>query len=69
MIEEMKLKLADLGLVLELKQDDMIDLFDSDELQAYFRTRDLIKLLIPTLTELEQALYKNKVLVIKALLS
>lgn len=62
MIQALRVTLAEVGQVLEGKHDDVFNLFDGDELKAYFRTLDSIRVLIPALHHVEQAMYKNKML-------
>lgn len=62
MIEELREKLCDLGRVLDGKKDEVCEMFDNEQLDAYFRCRDSVKLLIPSLYDLEVALYENKIL-------
>lgn len=54
-------ELGGLGFTLELKEPEVAEMFDTYELQAYFKVRDSIKLLIDNLFLLEQALYRNKI--------
>ena len=61
-LEELKRELIALGNKLEDKQDEVIDIFERTELPTYFRCRDNAWTLAAALYELEQALYRHKVL-------
>ena len=61
-MQELREQLSDLGMVLEHKQEEIGDLFSNEQLRAYFRCLDSLRLLIPNLYELEIALYENKIL-------
>ena len=63
MIQEIRERLGALGLLLDLKEDQVAEMFDSEQLRAYFRCKDAIRMLIPSLFDLERALYENKILV------
>ena len=61
MIEELRRGLVQLEVLLESKADEIANKFATEQLKAYFRTKDAIRLLIPSLYDLEVALYKNKI--------
>jgi uncharacterized protein YcsI (UPF0317 family) len=52
----------DLDLWLKGKETDIALMFEIQELNAYFRVRDYVGVLISALLAFEEALYKNKIL-------
>ena len=62
MINQLRERLAELGKVLNGKQEVFLDMFDTAQLRAYFRCRDSLQALIPALYDLEVAMYQNKIL-------
>lgn len=61
-IDQMRLDLMDLDLWLKGKETDIALMFEIQELNAYFRVRDYVGVLISALLAFEEALYKNKIL-------
>jgi hypothetical protein len=62
-LQDLREKLCDLGRVLDGKKDQVCEMFDSEQLGAYFKSRDSLKMLIPALYDLEVAMYENKILI------
>ena len=62
-LEDLRQRLVNLGETLENKQEEIFVFLDTTQLKGYFRCRDSLKLLIPALFKLEQALYEHKILV------
>lgn len=62
MIQAVRIQLADLGKVLDCKQDECIQMFDANELQTFFRAKDNVRMLLSALADLERAMYRNKIL-------
>ena len=62
MIQETRQRISEIGLLLDLKAEEIAEKFDTEQLRAYFRSKDAIRLLIPSLYELGVALNENKIL-------
>lgn len=62
MIHRLREKLALANFCLEGKKKEIAEMFDSEQLKAYFRSRDSLQTLIPALYDLEAALYEYKIL-------
>ena len=60
-IQDLREQLSEVGFVLELKKDEVAEKFSDKQLRAYFRSKDAIRLLIPSLYDLEIALYESKI--------
>lgn len=61
-LQDLRERLCDLGRVLDDKKDVVCAMFDTEQLNTYFRCRDSVNLLISSLYDLEVALYENKIL-------
>lgn len=62
-MEGLRQELVNLGQLLFGKEKEMQEMLDYEQLLAYFRCRDSLRLLIPALFTLEKALYEHKLLV------
>ena len=65
MAEELTKQLNELAGILVDKQKEVYEKFSPEELKAYFRARDSLRVLIPNLNDLENALYANKIVLMR----
>ena len=61
MLQDLRQELSELELRLDLKAEEVADKFTEEQLKAYFRSKDAVRMLIPSLADLEIALYENKI--------